>query len=256
MTRMMCTWFAPCLLAFTAACAPDRSEPQAATMDLETLLDSHAQARGGKEVVESVRTVSVELEITEPGFTVTGRYRASRDGWMRIDVFAGGERVFTEALGPNGGWQMFGDGTIADLSPEGETALRRGIASNLYGLHELPGLGYELEFIGPASRTGSAYWELEMTAPDGFSQHLFFDKGTFLIASDIRTAALHPDIDSTQSRQETFYSDYGESGGLLYARKSEKKNLDTGEIMQTTITTDRRINEELAPAQFRRPAGQ
>jgi hypothetical protein len=74
---------------------------------------------------------------------------------MRIDVFAGEDRVFTEALGPEGGWQMFGDGTIADLSEDGDAALRRGVIANLYGLHELPALGYTLNFLGASERNGT-----------------------------------------------------------------------------------------------------
>jgi len=164
--------------------------------------------------------------------------------------------VFTEALGPDGGWQMFDDGEVADLSPDGDAALQRGIIGNLYGLHELPALGYELTFIGSNERNGAEFWEVEKTAPDGFSEHLFFDKDTFLIASSVNTSALHPDIDSTEVRQETFHSDYQEKNGVMFSNKSEKRNLDTGEIMQNTTVTGRQVNVALEPGQFNRPAGE
>ncbi|GJL92981.1 MAG: hypothetical protein DHS20C04_26400 [Hyphococcus sp.] len=222
-------------------------------MTLDRLLDAHAQARGGKAALESINSVDVTLEIVEPDFSLTGHYRASRDGMMRIDVYAGDDRVFTEALGPDGGWQMFGDGKVADLSPDGDDALRRGVIGNLYGLHELPSLGYELKLIGSNERNGGSFWEIEKTAPDGFSEHLFFDKDTFLIASSVNTSALHPDIDSTEVRQETFYFDYQKVGGVLFSNRSEKRNLDTGDVMQTSAITSRRINVALDPAQFERP---
>ncbi len=233
-------------LAF-AGCAP------APAMTIERLLDAHAEARGGKQALENIRTIIVDLEIVEPDFTVTGRYRASRDGQMRIDVYAGEDRVFTEALGPDGGWQMFGDGEVADLSPDGDAALQRGVIGNLYGLHELPALGYELTLIGESKRNGGQFWEVEQTAPDGFSVHLFFDKDTFLITSTVATSALHPDIDSTEVRQETFNSGHREIEGVVFSHKSETRNLDTGEIMQETTVTARQVNAVLEPGQFDRP---
>ncbi len=243
-------YFAILFALLTAACTQHQPE-----MTLDRLLASHAQARGGKDALENIRTLDVTLEIVEPGFTLTGHYRASREGVMRIDVFASGERVFTEALGPNGGWQMFGDGKTADLSPGGAEILRNGIAGNLYALHEIPALGYSLTFIGSAERNGGAFWEIEEISPEGFSEHLFLDKDTFLIASSVETSALHPDIDSTEVHQETFYLDYKDNNGVLFNTRSEKRNLDTGEVMQTSAITSRQLNLELDPSQFDRPTG-
>lgn len=222
-------------------------------MTLDKLLDLHAEARGGKTALENVNTIEARVDITEPTFAVEGYYRASRDGKMRIDIFADGQRVFTEALNGEAGWQMFDDGEIADLSPEGEAALRRGVVSNLYGLHELPGLGYDLKLIGERERNGGVFWEIEKTAPDGFGEHLFLDKDTYLVMSEVETSALHPDIDSTQTPQETFYSDFRSSGGVLYPYTSEKRNLATGEIMQQTVATMHKTNPELEAGQFERP---
>lgn len=223
-------------------------------MTLKRLLDMHAQARGGAAAIEAVNAISVEIEIVEPEFTVSGDYRATREGFMRIDVYADGTRVFTEALGPGGGWQMFADGRVEDLSPEGRAALEQGIESNLFGLHELKARGYGLKFLGAAERNGATFWEAEKTAPGGEAQHLFFDKDTFLVASEIETNALHPDVDSTQVAQETFYSSYNETGGVVFADRTQKRNIETGAVMQTATVAARRINPVLDPAQFERPA--
>ena len=236
------------LSVLLAACAP--SEP---TKNLEWLLARHAEARGGAEAIEKINSIEVVGLITEPEFTVEGHYFATRAGWMRIDVFAEGTRVFTEALGPDGGWQMFGDGRVEDLSPGGKEALARGIAGNLFGLHELENIGYTLALIGKTERHGGVFWEVEQTAPDGFSEHIFIDPDTFVVASEIETSALHPDIDSTQTRQETYYSDYAETAGVLFSEKSEKRNMDTGEVMQTVVIKSRRVNGPIDPVHFLRP---
>lgn len=247
MTPKISTMFAGLALV-VSACAPQTEE-----MTLKSLLDKHTAARGGAEAIEAINSVEVELEIIEPEFTVTGHYFATRDGFMRIDVFAGGARVFTEALGADGGWQMFGDGTIDGLSPEGEAALWRGVANNLYGLHELAEIGYTLELIGKTERNGATFWDIEQIAPDGFSKHLFVDPDTFLVVMEIETSALHPDLDATQARQETSYTDFVAIAGVLYSNKSETLNIDTGDIMQTTLIKSRRINGQIDPAHFARP---
>jgi len=230
------------------SCAQDPPE-----MNLELLLERHGAARGGATAIESIRSIELTVEIIEPEFTLAGQYIATRDQWMRVGVYADGARVFTEALGPDGGWQMFDDGTVADLSPDGKDALLRGVASNLYGLHELPGLGYQLAFLGSTVRHDQLYWEIEQTSPDGFAQRLFLDKKTYLIASKVETSALHPDLDSDKTYQETFFSNYRDEKGVLIARRSVKKNIKTGDIMQEATVTRVSLNIEPEQARFERP---
>lgn len=238
-------------LVASAACAlPAEPEP-----DLASVLERHADARGGREALESVRVLEVELEITEPDFTVTGSYVATREGWMRIDIFAEGRRVFTEALGPGGGWQMHADGKAIDLSPEGERALRRGISNNLYALHELGELGFELKLLGRSEREGRKVWEIEQRASDGSTKRVLLDAVTYLVASEIKTAALHPDIDPTETEEETFYSDHRATAGVLFSTRSRKFDRRTGELLQETVVLERRVNGPVERARFLRPPG-
>ena len=236
------------IAAILSACSGADEAPT-----LEVLLDRHTQARGGAAAIQAVQRVVVELEITEPTFRVTGRYVATREGLMRIDIFADEQRVFSEALGPGGGWQMGGDGTVKDLSQEGEKALMRGIIGNLYGLHERQALGYRLELVGKTERHGHAVYEIRETAPDGFSKHLFIDAETYLITGDVRTSALHPDVDSTEQRQETRYMDHTPTAGVLFGMREEKRDLDTGALMQSTRVSVRAVNPVIDPDRFDRP---
>ena len=243
-------------LFFLTACAQETPEITPVGPELANIIALHTEARGGKEAIENIRTRDLTLEITEPTFTVSGHYRASRDNQMRIDIFADGQRVFTEALGPDGGWQKFADGQITDLSPEGSKALERGLIANMHGLHELPKLGYTLELVGSTQRNNATFWEIKIIAPDGFAEHIFLDKDTFLITSKVKTSALHVDIDPEAVRQETFYSDYRESGGVFFSWRTETKNLDTNDVMQTDIIKSHDVNFALDPQEFLRPASE
>ena len=128
---------------------------------LTQIIQQNTEARGGGEAISGVFIVQTRVQITEPEFQVVGEYVATRNGRMRIDVFAGGQRVFTEGFDGESGWQMFGDGTVADMSKAGEEAVQHGIITNLYGLNEMVGIGLAIEFSGElqASVTNGMIYE-------------------------------------------------------------------------------------------------
>ena len=245
MSRMV----VPAVIACLAGCS---GAPRAMTLD--RLVAANTTARGGAAAIGNVRSVAFELQITEPQFTVTGHYVATRDGFMRIDILAGGERVYTEALGPDGAWQMRkGETHGAPESAAGVAALRRGIVGNLYSLGELEGLGYSLIFHGARAQGGKEYWALETVAPDGFSETLYLDKDSRLVSRKIDTSALHPDIDAAKKRFETLEMDYRPTAGVEFARRTEKRNLDTGELVQTVVVESVTVNPAVDESIFRRP---
>lgn len=125
---------------------------------LDALLAANAEARGGKARLESLRALKLEVHLEEAAFEVTGVYVATSDGFVRVDIFSEGERVFTEALGPRGGWQWRGgeEQQTSPLSSEGEAALRRGLVSNLYALYRWPDEGYRLSMkIAPQANAAA-----------------------------------------------------------------------------------------------------
>ncbi|MDP9199431.1 MAG: hypothetical protein M3O07_09490, partial [Pseudomonadota bacterium] len=87
-------------------------------MDLESVVARHVEARGGQAAIEAVQSFETDIRIVEPAFTVDGRYVATRDGRMRIDISVAGERVFTEAVDHGSAWSWSPD--------EGEGGIRAG----------------------------------------------------------------------------------------------------------------------------------
>jgi len=222
---------------------------------LTQAIEKNTQSRGGAEAIASVQTLQIRIQITEPSFQVVGEYVATRDGKMRIDVFADGQRVFTEAFDGQSGWQMFGDGTVADMSKSGEEALQHGIITNLYGLNEMAGLGLAIEFSGRETIEGDDYEMIDLIFEDGLVNHYYLDRQTGLIVRQRSNVALHPDIDDTIQRFETVNSDFRTVGGVVYSFHSEKTDLDTGELAQTDQIEEIVLNGEIDPAIFERPEG-
>ncbi len=74
-----------------------------------------------------------------------------------------------------------------------------------------------------------------------------------MIDREVETSALHPDVDSKQARRETVQLDYRESAGVLFARRSEKRDLNTGEVVQTVVVKALTVNPAIDPSAFRKP---
>jgi len=66
--------------------------------DLESILEKNTEAHGGAGNFETIGNVRFQLVTREPGFEISGTYVATRDGNMRFDIEAGGQRVFSEGL--------------------------------------------------------------------------------------------------------------------------------------------------------------
>ncbi|TGY88974.1 hypothetical protein E5163_07515 [Marinicauda algicola] len=242
--------FHPVLLSLALATGASGAQ---ASADADPLA-CHLAALGGEAALEAVEAVRVKVQITEPAFTVTGDYRASRDGLMRIDIFDGETRVFTEALDGKSGWQMLVDpAQVSGLSAEGEGALRRGLADNLYGLQEFGELGHSVSPGQEALVDGTVYHTIDVVYSGGFEARLFIDPQTCLLARRRSEFALHPDLDPQVEYFETLYGDYREVDGVQRAFRQERVNLRTGERAQLTLIESFETNPDLEPDQFARP---
>lgn len=225
-----------------------------AGVNLAEIIELHTEARGGAAAIEAVETIEFELSIVEPTFEVEALYRATRSGKMRIDVYAGGERVFTEGYDGARGWQLPGGATTGkDMVAGGEAALRHGIAGNVFGLHEMVSLGHRLEYRGRETIDGIEYYVIDLVYAEGAVLRNYIDPRTWLVGRTRQDAALHPDVDPTIQRFETIMSDTVEIAGVTFARQTRKRDLDSGEIVQTTFAKKITINPEIDAAQFERP---
>ena len=206
------------------------------------ILAAHAEARGGATAIEAIQSVDIHLTIDE-GWVVEGHYRATRAGDMRIDVFAEGERVFTEALQEGSAWSMKqGESSGSAITEQEANILWRGVLGNIYGLHELEEQGVAVTVSGPERVDGESFWVVDLLHHDGFEARYYLDANSFLVARQRSDHALHPAIDPEIQRFESRYSDYREVEGVLFPFLVEKFNLDTGERVQRTTIRSLVIN--------------
>lgn len=202
-------------------------------LSVEQVIDRHVEAIGGGDAIDAIRNIHIQPEIVEPDFTLLGDYRATREGRMRVDVFIGGERVFSEGIDGDGGWQQAGDGAdFTDTSPLARAALERGIDFNLFGLHDLAARGHRASLFGREEIGGVNYYVIHVAMDEGFERFYYINPRTWMIERHRETSALHPDIDSEARPAETIESNFQEFCGVLRPTETRKIDRETGEEIQ------------------------
>ncbi len=232
------------LIAAVAAAEP--------ATDLDAIVARHVEARGGKASIEAIRAFECDIRIVEPTFEVDGVYVATRDGRMRVDILADGQRVFTESLDRGRAWSWSPDAGVRNGSVAGALALRHGIELpfKLFGLHEVRDRGHRLEFVGREVLDGTNYQVLRLTLDDGFESLYFLNPATGLIDRDRQRRALHVDVDPTPEWIETSYEDYRPISGVMFPHRQVERQLATGKILSTVTVREIRTNPPLDPGRF------
>lgn len=202
---------------------------------LAEFLACHDAAVGGARLREASE-VNYRLSIVEPGFEVEGRYRATRDplgGTARIDIYADGERVFSEGWDGQRGWQLPGGSTdTIPTSPDGTAALRHGLEQpgHLWTLADMPSNGHDLEI----EAVGEDRITLRLTLADGFEQWYEVDPEACHIVSTRSFRAFHPDLDPEATWIETRYGDFFTAQGITRPRRSWSIDRVTGDTVAVT----------------------
>jgi hypothetical protein len=227
--------------------------------DLNTILAENARAQGGAGLTE-IQSVRIALHIQEPTFEVDGVYAATREGRMRIDIYAGDQRVFAEGLmdGPEGAcaWEWTPDKPESELFQcvgEKETAaLRHGIElpGNFFTLQDVRERGATIELIGDVASGDEPEWHLRVTLPDGFARDYFVDQETSLISRARDYRAFHPGVDPTEINVETRYEEPQVVGGVTRFMRQVNVNVDTGEVLGTTTVLSVEHNPEISEGHF------
>lgn len=237
-------------LVLTAAICLAGCHPESLTVD--QLIERNTKALGGRPALEAIQSIRFGLHIVDPDFAVDGSYIAARPGWMRIDITADGQHVYTEALSRTRAWQWKGKGQPVAQSAKGAAALRHGVElpGHLFGLHEMRSRGHRLELAGREKVEGINYHVLRVTLADGYQTTLYVDPGSWLITRRRDRRPLHPDVDPTPTTIENKMTDFRRVGDLLFSFASTDTDLATGKILETTTVRSIALNPAVDPEIF------
>lgn len=225
-----------------------------AALSLDDVIARHVQARGGAAALDRVRTCAIDLEITERGSTIQGRYYASVERLARIDIVIGGQRAYSEGLDADGVWLWPGDEPVARASvAEGAAnALLHGVEGNVIGLHRFRERGARLVLSPPETLDGVTYHVIECTYSTGHVTYFYIDPSSWLLVRKRDERAYHPDVDSTQQHVESRFSDWQSVDGVVAPHLNADYNIDTGALLSTARVLSRRLNPDLPEGLFSR----
>lgn len=221
------------------ACGGAADTSVAPTDPLTALLRCNDRVIGGA-ALRAAAAVSYQLAITEPSFSVTGRYRAQRSGTAAIDIFADGVRVFSEGWDGTAGWQLGRDATErTPATAQAEAPLRHGIEQpgHLWTLADMRPNGHRVERVDEAVPSTDTTL-VHLTLRDGFELWFTIENASCLVVASRSFRAFHPDVDSTQRWTETRFANFERHDGVLRPMMSYNIDLVSGDtIGRTRILT-------------------
>lgn len=239
--------------ACVAAFLPGRLAAQPRALSLDEVIARHIRARGGAAALDGVRSCLIELDITERGQTIQGRYAAAA-GLVRIDIYAGGNLVYREGVDRQGVW-MWPGGSEAPRASEATgaaNALLHGAENHLFGLHRFAERGHRLRLMSAERIEGVEYPVIEVVYTTGHTSYFYVDSASWMIVRRRDQRAYHPDVDTTQQRVETLYSDFQTVDGVVAAHRNVDIDLANGSTLSTNQVTRRVLNPTLAENLFER----
>jgi hypothetical protein len=203
----------------------------------------------------AIRSLEYEIHIKEPKFELDGVYKVNKLGQMRIDLYSGGSRVYTEGFDGHRGWAVDAQGKARDESPGGSAALWHGtqFPGKLFDLDELPLHGHRLEGGGRESIGGVDYYVVKIVLSDGFETYRYLNPTTFLIERGRDFRAIHPALDAKASWLEIVWTDYRPMAGVMRSFSETMTDLATGQWKQSMMVKSIRVNPEFDPELFQKP---
>jgi hypothetical protein len=223
-------------------------------LTLAEVIRLHTGARGGAAALDSVHRMAIDLDITEHGSTVRGRYLADTQGLVRIDVYAGGHLVYREGVDRAGVWLWPGNEAAPrpSIAVGAANALLHGAEQHLFGLHRFAARGHRLRLLAPQQIDGTTYQVIECVFTTGHVSAFYLDPSSWLIVRERDERAYHPDYDPTRATIETRLSEFTVTQGVVAPNFKADYDLARNALLSSSRVTRRMLNPTIAAGVFDR----
>ena len=203
----------------------------ACEIDLDSLLDQYIEARGGKEALETQNALRLKSTNHEGKWNPKFDYRTMKPGYMWIEAEYDDGEVIIEGFDGERGWEKWGSKPAEYVSGAASRALNQGAQSpvHLYGLHDMEGLGAEVNFRGCGTIDGRNFYVINVRSRFGTDIDYYLNQKTYVLERSRTIRALHPTVDPTPITIEERWTDFRMVEGVLHPFGFSLIDVDTGE---------------------------
>jgi hypothetical protein len=216
---------------------------------LAEIIQRNTHARGGAAALDRMHAVAVDVEISEGGQMLNGRYAANSAGRVRIDVYAGGKFVGAEGVDSTGVWNWGRNGPEPSVATGAANALTNGAENRLFGWNRFASRGHRLALMPAETIEGVVYPVVEVRYSTGHVSYFYVDPVSWQAVRRRDERAYHPDNDQTKQRVESRFSNFRSVDGVVDSHLATDFDLTTGKLLSTNRTLSRQINPAL-PADY------
>jgi hypothetical protein len=216
-------------LAAVPACAgPGRpAATPAPTSTVETLLERHVAAIGGRAALDSIRSLQIIGILNERGTLHPLFIDQRRPNQLRVRMMHDGQVAFTEVYTGMRSWE--GPPGRENCAPADAAAAATRHAAEQFddGLISLRARGATPRAVG-RERIGSRQaYRVDVTERDGSVRSYYLDETTYLLLRARDRRPLHPD--QPERVIEVAYEDYRPVAGVLYPFRVLERDLSSYE---------------------------
>ena len=216
---------------------------------LAAIINKNTRARGGARALDRMRAVLFDVEINEGGQKLNGRYAASKNGLVKVDIYVDGKYVGGEGIDRAGVWTTGKNGPEPSVATGAANALLHGAEDKLYGWHRFAARGHQLVLMPPQTIDGFTYQVVQIRYSTGHVSYYYVDPRTWQAVRRRDERAFHPDVDQTKQKVESIYSDFRAVGGVVAPHADTDIDLATGKVLATHPVLRRQVNPDL-PADY------
>jgi len=219
----------------------------AGAMDADELIAKHLEAIGGLEKIRAINSMKATGKVMTFGMELPFTVVQKRPNFMRIDSSMQGS-TFIQAFDGEKGWSvnpMTGSQEAQDM-PEIAGKVFRHEADMDGQLVDYEKKGYTVKYVGEDEVEGTAVHHLKLVVDDELKYSMYFDTEYFLMLKQTRTLK----VDEEEHSEDTYFSDFQETEGLIYPFSIEQRGQSSTQIMMETLE----LNVEIDDAVFVKPA--
>ena len=198
----------------TIAAAGEGAECVQGKLTLQTVVDKHLKAVGGKERLKAVKTLQITTQVREGDTVTTTTMQRARPNLVRYDMDKNGTKV-SKMFDGQQGWVVEGSAAPQRLDKEKSTMMAEG-ASFDDALLDPKARGVALKLDGVEEVNGAPAFKLVLTRGTT-TEVRFIDQGSFL---EVRRTYAGTHEGKAYNKALTF-SDYRNVDGIMLSHRAQ-----------------------------------